>query len=252
MAKKDPVAHVPFEGFPKGAFTFFRQLAKNNDRDWFAPRKADYETLCKQPMEALAGQLNLWFLKHAVEYASADPRKNVQRIYRDTRFAKDKTPYKTHVACFFSRKGFAKNAGPDFYIQVNHESVGIAGGLYMPGPDELKAIRTAIASDTKGFEKAFCNKPLASRLGEPRGAELTRLPKGFDNFEDSPAEKWLRRKQFFFWKEFPASLAADRHLVKELTTSISLLLPACEWLTSALRAATKDDDNRPKRPAPMF
>jgi uncharacterized protein (TIGR02453 family) len=250
MAKSDAGRFV---GFPKEGLSFLRQLAKHNEREWFNPRKAEYESTCREPMERLAGELNSWFRANAVEYAVEDPRKSVQRIYRDTRFAKDKTPYKTHVACFFARKGFAKNCGPDFYIQISPAGVGIAGGIYMPGAEELRAIREAILDDFAGFRKACCGKALVKSMGEMRGATLTRLPKGFETAEDSNAEEWVKRKQFFYWAESPVAMALDRGLPKELCRRIELMLPACEWLADALRAAAgQDADNRPKRPEPMF
>lgn len=242
-----------FEGFSKSAMSFLRQLAKNNEREWFNPRKGEFEALCRGPMEVLAGEINRWLAKNAVEYVAADVRKSVQRIYRDTRFAKDKTPYKTHIACFFQRKGFAKNAGPDLYIQISPAGVGIAGGVYMPGTDELRAIRRGILADLAGFKRACGGKALVKSMGEMRGAELTRLPKGFESAEGSGAEAWVRRKQFFYWAESPVAMAMDRNLGKELCERIGLMLPACEWLAGALRAGARaEEDDRPKRPKPMF
>ena len=92
-----------FPGFPADALKFFRDLAKNNHRDWFLPRKEIFEAQVKEPMLELAGAINAEFAKFAPEYI-CDPKKAVYRIYRDIRFSADKSPYKTHLAADFPRR----------------------------------------------------------------------------------------------------------------------------------------------------
>ena len=92
---------------PPEALTFFRSLARNNNRDWFQPRKELFETKVKAPMVELVESLNAEFAKFAPEYIN-DPKKAARlphRIYRDTRFSSDKTPYKTHLAAIFPKRG---------------------------------------------------------------------------------------------------------------------------------------------------
>src|ERR1700743_2828886 len=127
-----------FPGFAPETMQFFRGLARNNNRDWFQPRKELFEEKVKQPMRDLVEALNDGMKSFAPEYAT-DPAKAIYRIYRDTRFSKDKTPYKDHIAAHFQHQKLPKNRAAGFYFAVSHTEVEIAGGIYMPGPDELAA-----------------------------------------------------------------------------------------------------------------
>src|SRR6476646_9496914 len=93
-----------FSGFPAEGMQFFRSLARNNRREWFQPRKHIYDEQVKAPMAELVGALCAEMMRFAPDYV-AEPAKAIYRIYRDTRFSKDKTPYKTHIAAVFPRRG---------------------------------------------------------------------------------------------------------------------------------------------------
>lgn len=99
--------------FPSEALTFLRGLARNNDREWFNARKETFETKLKAPMLAFIEAINAELMDFAPEHVT-DPKKAFYRIYRDTRFSADKTPYKTHIAAIFPRKGLEKHAGAGF------------------------------------------------------------------------------------------------------------------------------------------
>src|ERR1017187_1280298 len=129
-----------FQGFPPEAMAFFRGLARHNDREWFQPRKPLFEQHVKQPMRELVEALNGAMKSFAPEY-STDPDKAIYRIYRDTRFSKDKTPYKTHVAASFHRRGTGPHKYGGYYLQVSHKEVAVGGGGDMPEPPVLLEIR---------------------------------------------------------------------------------------------------------------
>ena len=93
-------ARISFQGFPEAGMQFFRSLARNNRREWFQPRKHIYEEQVKAPMAELVTALNAEMMRFAPDHV-VEPAKAIYRIYRDTRFSKDKTPYKTHVAAIF-------------------------------------------------------------------------------------------------------------------------------------------------------
>jgi uncharacterized protein (TIGR02453 family) len=118
-----------FPGFPPEALTFFRGIARNNDRDWFLPRKEVFDSKVKAPMIALVEAINAEFGKFAPDYI-ADPKRAVYRIYRDTRFSPDKSPYKTHLAAVFARRGGDRGSAPGFYFAISAQEIGIAGGVY--------------------------------------------------------------------------------------------------------------------------
>src|SRR5262249_35612502 len=156
-----------------------------------------------------------------IDYAYVDPAKAIYRIYRDTRFSKDKTPYKTHIAAHFQHQKLPKNRAAGFYFAVSHESVEVAGGIYMPGPDELAAVRAAICKDPKAFGKLTSDRKLIKTLGPLCGEKLARVPKGFS--PDAPAAEWLRHKNFYFYLTLDPSAALKPALRKTIVDSFKQL-----------------------------
>src|SRR6267142_1031924 len=122
--------------FPKEGLQFLRSLKRNNNREWFQKHKSIYETHVKGPIENVVSAIAVDFDRFAPEMV-ASSRVSVYRIYRDTRFSKDKSPYKTHVAAVFPRAGLSKHEGAGFYVHIATTELLIGGGLYMPLPEEL-------------------------------------------------------------------------------------------------------------------
>jgi uncharacterized protein (TIGR02453 family) len=242
-----------FPGFSPKALSFFRQLEKNNKREWFQPRKEKFEELARQPMLELVALLCDDLRGFAVDHVM-EPTKALFRIYRDTRFSKDKTPYKTHIAAAFGRQGLSKQAGASFYFSVSHTGVEIAGGMYMPGPPELAAVREAIANDAVAFRKLVSARPLRKVMGELQGNRLARLPKAFDI--DHPATDHLRMKQMYFYVVLPAESATKPTLRREIIKRFEILTPFVNFLNEAALKKLRDEESVadvvPKRPAPMF
>jgi uncharacterized protein (TIGR02453 family) len=242
-----------FPGFTPKALTFFRQLEKNNTREWFGQRKEIFEEFVRRPMIELVTQVGKDLRGFAVDHVT-EPGKAIFRIYRDTRFAKDKTPYKTHIAAAFGRQGLPKHADAAFYFSVSHTGVEIAGGMYMPGPAELAAVRAAIADDAARFRKLVSSRSLNNALGELQGNRLARVPKGFA--ADHPAADLLRLKQMYFYVVLPAKSATGPELRREITKRFKLLTPFVNFLNEAALRNLRDEeggvDAIPKRPAPMF
>ena len=121
-----------FSAFPEEALRFLRALKRNNNREWFQKHKSNYEQHIKQPMTVLIQSLQADFQQFAPEVI-ATPKVSAYRIYRDTRFSKDKSPYKTHVAAVFPRSGLTKHEGAGFYVQIATDQLLIGGGLYKIG-----------------------------------------------------------------------------------------------------------------------
>jgi len=240
-----------FGGFAQEALAFFRQLEKHNDRDWFQPRKAKFEELLRKPMLELVGQINEDMRKFAVDHVR-EPEKTVFRIYRDTRFSKDKTPYKTHIAATFVRHGMAKLAGAGFYFGVSHTGVDIAGGMYMPGPPELAAVRKAIAEDEAGFRKMITSRRLNRLLGKMQGAQLTRVPRGYA--AGHPAGDLLRHKQFYFLVTLPPETALQNSLRRTIVERFECVADFVHFLNASVleEAGDEDTDAVAGRPEPMF
>jgi uncharacterized protein (TIGR02453 family) len=188
------------------------------------------------------------------DHVADQPARLIYRIYRDTRFSKDKTPYKTHIAATFAHRKLPRHAGAGFYFEISHRYVGIAGGVYMPGPDELTAIRSAIAAQPKQFLAIARNPKLKRLFGSLQGQSLRRHPKPWQEQTDSPAAEFIKFKQFYWWAELPATLALTPRLAPTLWQHFEALSGAIAWFNKVILAAREEqeDDSRPVRPEPMW
>ena len=226
-----------FEGFSDDAVNFFRELRENNTREWFQPRKEIYESQVRAVMEDLVSHLNRELGKFAPLYI-VEPKKAVFRIYRDTRFSKNKTPYKTNIAASFSRQGMEKFAAAGYYVSVSDTVIEIGGGLYMSESAALLAVRTHIADSYEHFSRIVGNKKLIASMGPLQGDALTRVPKGFD--PNHSAAEWIRMKQWLFFKTLDsAEWMRKPALLKEIATRFKLIAPLIEFLNEPLVKAAK-------------
>jgi len=230
-----------FPGFPSEAIDFFRGLARNNKREWFQPRKELFEERVKQPMQALVETVNAALMDFAPEYVT-EPGKAIYRIYRDTRFSKDKTPYKTHIAASFHRRVPVNHGDAGYYFAISHKEVAIGGGVYMPEPPVLLAIRNHIAEHHQEFRRILRARQVKQLLGELHGEQLSRVPKGFAC--DHPALDLLRFKRFILYTTLEQELATKPALYTEIVKRFRAMAPFLRFLTTPLAAAKKKMDAR--------
>jgi uncharacterized protein (TIGR02453 family) len=216
-----------FPGFSPDALTFLRGLKRNNRRDWFQPRKEQYESLIKAPMLQLIDCLNAEFGRFAPDYVTA-PEKSVYRIYRDTRFSPDKTPYKTHISAIFPRNSAVKREGSVFYFHFTEKEVLAFGGVYAPDRDELLAYRGLLSERYQDFEDILRNPALRRALGGLQGEQLSRTPKGYPT--DHPAEGLLRHRQWYLESTLDIKLLTTPRLLPALARSFALMAPFVEFL----------------------
>jgi uncharacterized protein (TIGR02453 family) len=224
-----------FPGFPPAGLTFLRSLARNNNREWFQPRKEVFESQVKAPMLGLVEAINAEFAKFAPEYIH-EPKKAVYRIYRDVRFSADKTPYKTYIAASFPLRSTAQGGsgghagGAGFYFSVGPKEVGIAAGIYEPSPEQLYAIRTWLAENHASFRK-IARGP-EKLMGKLQGESLTRVPKGFA--ADDPAADLIKMKRWIYWKTLDPKIATTPKILPELVKRFKALLPVMRELNKPL------------------
>jgi len=215
--------------FPAEAIKFLKGLEKNNTRDWFQPRKEIFESTLKEPMMAFVEEINAELLRFAPDHIT-EPKKAVYRIYRDTRFSKDKTPYKTHLGAIFPRRGLGKDAAAGFYFHVSAKEVGVACGAYAPGPEQLLEIRRFLAANEKLFRATAAKAK--KLMGPVQGSTLQRVPKGFDS--EHPAADLIKRKQWYCWVELDAALATSPKLKAEIVKRFKAMAPMVELLNKPL------------------
>ena len=217
-----------FAGFPPEGLKFLRALKRNNTREWFQPRKEQYETHVKEPMLALIEDLNADLAKFAPEYVT-EPKKAIFRIYRDVRFSADKRPYKTNIAASFRRRG-AEGGG--LYFSVSGEEVEVAAGIYHPSREVILTVRQHIAENHRDLERLLKDKKTAKLCGALKGDELSRAPKGFD--PDHPAIALIKKKDWIFDVTLEPSLAAAPELRERISTLFRAMHPAVEFLNKPL------------------
>jgi len=216
-----------FPGFTPDALTFLRALKRNNRRDWFQPRKEKYESLIKAPMLELVNALNGEFARFAPDYVTP-PEKAVYRIYRDTRFSPDKTPYKTHIAAIFPRHTAVKREGAVFYLHFTEKDLLAFAGVYSPDRDELLAYRGLLQEHHREFEEILRHKKLRRAVGGLQGEQLSRMPKGFPPCH--AAEGLMRRRQWYLEAILDIKLLTTPRLLPELARRFEVMAPLVQFL----------------------
>jgi len=218
--------------FTTKTLSFLRALKRNNRREWFQPRKDEYETHVRAPMVALLEQLAIDLRRFAPELI-ADPKISLFRVYRDTRFSSDKTPYKTHVAARFPLRGVPKGEGAGLYFEIAPGWVWMGGGMYMPTTADLHDIRAQIAAThPRGLHTVVTAPAFTRAVGELTGDRLTRVPLGYA--KDHPASHYLQFKQFLGACEYEASLATSRRFYSELLKVFTAVAPLVQFLNRAI------------------
>jgi uncharacterized protein (TIGR02453 family) len=219
--------------FTKDTFKFLDELAANNNRPWFEANKPRYETLVREPaldfIEAMGPVLES-FAPHFV----AEPRKvggSLMRVFRDTRFARDKTPYKTNIGIQF-RHALGKDVhAPGFYVHIATDECFFGVGCWHPDPDMMGRIREHIAEKPEKWFAARDDKAFATqwKLG---GDSLTRPPRGYA--ADHPALEDLKRKDFIGMAPLTAAEATGSHLVELTARRFAVAVPFMRFLCGAV------------------
>ena len=182
-----------FRGFGTQALLFLAALQENNDREWFAVNKSTYVEECDAPLRELVAEIGAGLAARGIPLAPL-VRNPVFRIYRDVRFSKDKSPYKTHMGAALHRAGDKTRPGL-LYIHVEPEGSFLAAGYYQPEPPLLKAFRSAIVAEPVGFaELVQVLESNGLRLDE--GEPLARMPKGFEEHGGSPVAEAIRKRSW--------------------------------------------------------
>jgi uncharacterized protein (TIGR02453 family) len=222
---------VPESLFTKKTLAFLRALKRNNDREWFRARKAEYEQHVRTPMVALLARLAVDLPAFAPDLV-AEPRVSLFRIYRDTRFSADKRPLKTQIAAHFPSRRFPKGEGAGLYVEIAPQWVWMGGGIYMPSAPELQAIRAAIGDDHGHFRRIVTAPAFVRSTGGLGGEQLTRVPRGYA--ADHPAAAYLRHKQLIGGKEYPADFACSGRFYPEMLTVFRSIAPLVRFLNTAI------------------
>ncbi|QTI67492.1 DUF2461 domain-containing protein [Gordonia polyisoprenivorans] len=202
-----------FTGFPEAALDFYDDLEIDNTKAFWAAHKATYASAVAEPMAALTADL-------ADEFGEA----KLFRPYRDVRFAKDKSPYKTHQGAYV-----AVAPATGYYVQIGAPGVRVGGGIYDTSADRLTAIRAAIVNERSGTELERIVDELSDAGWEVGGDKLKTAPRGFDR--DHPRIDLLRHKTITVMRDYgfdPVIHTAD--LVDRIRVDWRTTTPLIEWI----------------------
>jgi uncharacterized protein (TIGR02453 family) len=217
--------------FPK-AFDFLKKLSRHNNRDWFEKNKPQYLEI-KEEFESFVGDVLHEMIAFDETLAGQDPKKLTFRIYRDIRFSKDKTPYKTHISAGISRAG--KGTGiPGYYFQIEpgNKSM-VAAGLYQPVAENLVRIRQEIDYNGNRLKSILSEKKFKKLFGELWNEDkLKSMPKGYA--KDHEHVEYLKLKSFLVMSTFNDNEVTDKKFLKKLVSSMKTAKPLNDFLTDAL------------------
>ncbi len=229
----EDLLYPPFAGFPPEALSFFRRLKRNNNRPWFQKHKDEYEDHVRFPMQCLIASVGPQMADVAADF-DFHPKKSIFRIYRDTRFSNNKTPYKTNIAAYFQARGKKSPAErPGLYVGIELGEIFIGGGLYMPSGDQLKSIRASIANHPDDYLAVIEDPGFRKMFGEVMGDKLVKAPLGYP--KDHPMIAHLRLKQFFVGVELGEKECLKPKFAETVAKYFAATMPFVRWLEHALK-----------------
>lgn len=206
------------------AFEYLKQLKENNNRDWFAQHKSEYDSIIKEN--------KIFFNRIYNELQEYDKLKGMHifRIYRDVRFSKDKTPYKTDFGVGYSRSKPMLRGG--YYIQLEPGNSFAGGGFWGPDAKDLLRIRKEFEISTKEIEKITSDKTFIKYFGELKGDAVKTAPRGFD--KNHPAIDLIRKKQFLVLRQFTDKEVLSDNFQKEVIQTLLAMRPFFDYMSEVL------------------
>lgn len=222
-----------FNGFPPDFFPFFEDLKNNNNRDWFNENKARYYESVVNPISEFIVCIKPALHEISSHY-KADPKPHggsMFRIYRDTRFSKDKTPYKTHAGIQFRHEAGKNAHAPGYYVHLQTDDLFMGGGVWTPASPQLSLIRDYISDNARSWAR-IARSTKVLEVGGIKGDSLKRPPRGFDaehvHIED------LKRKSFYVMTEADPADALKPEFMDQVIDAFRRATPLNRFITGAL------------------
>ncbi len=208
----------------KKGFEFLKQIQENNHREWFTERKPTYDLIAKE---------NKAFFEHI--YAELQKHDSlggmhISRIYKDVRFSKDKSPYKTHFGAGYARTKPMLRGG--YYIHIEENNSFVGGGFWAPNADDLWRIRKEFEMDTAAIKKITANNTFIKYFKEIEGEGVKTAPKGFD--KSHPAIDLIKKKQFIVKRTFKDKEVLSHHFQKEVILTFLAMRPFFNYMSDIL------------------
>lgn len=219
--------------FEPSLFAFLEALRHNNSREWFQVHKQHYEAAVRDPMLRFIGDVGPQLRQVSARFV-ADPRPNggsLFRIYRDVRFAKDKSPYKTNAGAHFRHEVGRDAHAPGFYLHLEPGAVFVASGVWHPDGRTLTKIRDGIVENPKQWQQVTSSKAFRA-MGSLSGDTLKRPPTGYD--PEHPLIEDLKRKDYIVIANFTEEQACAPDFMDVFTGTCRTFSPLTKFLTTAL------------------
>lgn len=214
----------------KSTFNFLKALKRNNNRDWFAKNKHLYED-AKRDFEILVDELIRRITDFDPTVLGLQPKDCTFRIYKDVRFSKDKTPYKINMGASINEGG-RKMPIPGYYFHLEPGGCFLAGGLYMPAPDKLLAVRKKIEGSKGGFRKIVTSKEF-KKYWELWEDKLKTAPKGFP--KDHTDIEYLKYKSFTVFHNVGDEVVLSPQIFSYCEKAFKVMKPFLDFLSEAVR-----------------
>ncbi len=209
---------------------FLASLAENNNKPWFDENKQSF-LAAKEDVEHLVADVLVLLAEEDSAFVNHKAKDCVMRIYRDVRFSKDKSPYKTNFGVGFMAGG-RKAMGAGYYLHIQPGASFIGGGIWMPEGKLLKAIRQEIDYGFDDFRKIVEDKKFIKLFGDIEGERLQKLPKGYA--EDNPAIHYLKLKSFTVGQSLADDTMTNKKVQKSILDAIQVMKPFVDFLNRAV------------------
>jgi uncharacterized protein (TIGR02453 family) len=225
--------------FPSSGFEFLQELHNNNNRAWFGSNKETFEDTFKDVKAFFKNIHDQMVKKDSIE------KFHVHRIYRDVRFSKDKTPYKTYFGLHLGRKKPLLRGG--YYVNIEPGKSFVGGGFWEPSKEDLNRIRKEIELDDSEFRRIVSAPKFLNTFDKLKGEELKTAPRGFN--KDHPAIDLLRKKQFLLMRSFTDKEVLNPDFTKEVIATFEVMRPLFDYMSFVL---TTDANGEPLFENPYY
>lgn len=212
----------------KKAFQFLTELRDNNNREWFEANRYSYE-IAREEVEVLVDKLLLKLQKHDV-LDTPSGKKSMQRIYRDIRFSKDKTPYKRHFGGQFKRSTRFRRGGYYYHFEPGNNFV--VAAFWNPSKEDLAWIRSHLAEDIEPLREIVMSSEFVQSFGELKGTKLKVKPRDYP--KDHPNIEWLKFKQFLVFKNFTNQEVLSKDFPHKVDNAFKNMRPFLDYMSEIL------------------
>jgi len=219
--------------FNKDFINFFKDLAPNNNKDWFDENRARYENNVRDPFKNFVQYMIGRIAETNPDFKELEAKNCIFRINRDVRFSKDKTPYKMMVSAIVSPEGKKSKAVNGVYFELTPEYVRVYGGIYEIDKDDLYTVREGIVENLNEFQKCYTDKAFTKVFGEILGEKNKIIPKEFK--EAAENEPLILNKQWYFYAQFPPELILSDKLETTILKSFQAGRPVEQFFNKLIK-----------------